>query len=445
MTTLLRNGVFLTANPSDEVVHGAMLIDAGKIAALLPAGAAEPPADRVIDLDGHAVTPGFVQTHVHACQTLFRGAADDLPLLDWLRRRIWPMEAAHDEASICASAQLTALELLRGGTTAMLSMETVRHTEIVFDALAGTPLRAVIGKCLMDIGEGAPKALLQPARAGLDEALQLAAKWPARPGTRLRACLAPRFAISCSEPLLREVAAAARQHDLLIHTHGSEQTEEVEVVLRMTGLRNVAYLEQVGIATRQLRLAHAIHVDDAEMHTLRDTGSHVLHCPSSNLKLGSGIAPISRFLELQIPVSLGADGAPCNNSLDGLREMRLAALLQKGMYGPTALPAPRALRLLTIDGARALGMQDEIGSLEPGKQADLVEIDIGAPHSEPLGDPMSRVVYACERADIRRVFVDGEVVVDGGVPAFIDQADTLSDARIQAAALVGRAAAHGMH
>ncbi len=439
MRILLDDALLVTQNPGGDVFRGSLLVENGRIGAIVPEGERPPPAGVRRSLGGHALLPGFVQTHVHGCQTLFRGAADDLRLLDWLKRRIWPLEAAHDPSSIAASMQLAAVEMLKGGTTAFLSMETVRHTDVAFETLRAIPIRAVIGKCLMNEGEDVPDPLREDGVRGLDEALALGRAFPPAEGARLRACLAPRFALSCSEGLLRDVGDAARAHDLLVHTHGAEQVEEVELVRRATGRRNLEYLDHVGLANERLRLAHVVHLDAAEEDRLVASRTHVLHCPSSNLKLGSGIAPISRYLERGVPVSIGADGAPCNNNLDALREARLAALLQKPSFGPTALPAARALRLVTIDGAAALGMADEIGSLEVGKRADLVEIDLGGIHVIPNGDVASRVIYAADRSDIVRVYVDGEVVVERGRPTFLDEDAVKDQVERNAAALFSRA------
>lgn len=435
-----RRGVFVTLDRDRRVVTGDLIVADGRIAEFLTDGTAPPPGARIIDLEGRTVLPGFIQSHIHGCQTLFRGAADDLLLLDWLKTRIWPLEAAHDPASLAASLELTALELLKGGTTAALTMETVHHTEHAFAALERTPLRAVVGKCLMDRGAEVPNGLLQPTARALDEAVALAKRHPARNSkSRLRACLAPRFALSCSEGLMRDVAAVAKELGLVVHTHGAEQREEVAIVERETGKRNLDYLLHVGFDSGCLRLAHAVHLDPSEERRLVESRTHVLHCPSSNLKLGSGIAPIQRYLDLGVRVSLGADGAPCNNNLDGLREARLAALLQKPLFGPQALPAHRALELLTIEGAAALGMDDEIGSLEIGKWADLVEIDLSGAHLEPCGDTYSRVIYAAERSDIRRVFVAGETVVERGRATYCDEDRVVAVAREQALRLFTRA------
>ncbi len=436
---LLTNATFVTMNDAFDVIDGALLVENGAIRSLHPRGTTLPACDVALDLGGHAVLPGFVQSHIHCCQTLFRGAADDLPLLDWLMRRIWPLEAAHDAASIAAAARLTALELLLGGTTAFLSMETVRHTDVCLTTLAALPVRARVGKCLMDHCDHAPDGLREEPRAALAAAIELAHAWPASESARVAACLAPRFAVSCTDGLLRDVAAAAAQHDLLVHTHGAEQTAEVELVRQRCGKGNVRHLADVDLLGPRLRLAHAVHPDPGEPELLAETGAHVLHCPSSNLKLGSGIAPIVRYLGLGIPVSLGADGAACNNNLDALREARLAALLQKASAGPAALPAREALRMMARAGAAALGLERALGSIEPGKRADLVEIALDGPHVEPCGDVASRVIYAADRSDIVRVWFDGTIVVERGVPTWCDPAAIVADARAQRDRLFSRA------
>ena len=428
MRRILTNACIVSMNSAGDLFRGSVVIEDGAIRKVLREDQPLPEAEQIINLRGHALLPGFVQSHLHCCQTLFRGLADDLSLLDWLKDRIWPLEAAHDPDSLAAAARLTVLELLQGGTTAILSMETVRHTQRVFETLAPLPVRAQIGKCLMNQGCDVPDSLIESGEQGLHEALRLAGLYPNVAGARLRACLAPRFALCCSDGLLRELASEAERFDLLIHTHGAEQIEEVERIRESCGLGNLEYLHSLGLASPRLRLAHAVHLDPAEHDLLKSSGAQVLHCPASNLKLGSGVAPIARYLELGVPVSVGADGAACNNNLDALREARLAALLQKPLCGPAALPARQALELITISGARALGMEAEIGSIESGKRADLVEIDLERAHTIPSGDPYSRIIYAAERADIVRVYFDGEVVVENGEALFCDAEEVRADA-----------------
>jgi 5-methylthioadenosine/S-adenosylhomocysteine deaminase len=236
------------------------------------------------------------------------------------------MEAAHTRESIRASAQVGIAEMIKGGTTCALTMETVRHTEEVLRVVAETGFRATVGKCMMDKGEGVPAELQEESRASIDESLALIRKWHGQADGRIRCCFAPRFAISCTHELLAEVAELAKRHNVMIHTHASENKSECEIVEGDTGKRNIMYLDSVGITGPHVVLAHCVHLDTEEMETLMQTKTNVAHCPSSNLKLGSGLARVAEMLARKIPVSLGADGAPCNNRLDMFTEMRSAAL-----------------------------------------------------------------------------------------------------------------------
>ena len=372
---------------------------------------------QVRDCSGCLIIPGLIQAHVHLCQTLFRGLADDLRLEDWLVRRIWPLEAAHTEETVYWSALLGAAELLLGGTTAILDMETVRHTGAAFQALERIGIRAAVGKCLMDAHpEGAPLELAESTDNALAEAESLAKRWHngSDAGGRLRVCFAPRYVPSCSGPLLRAASELAERFDAQLHTHAAETIVERETVLRTTGLEEIAYLDSVGIAGPRAALAHCVWVDAHETTRLARQGTTVVHCPSSNLKLASGVAKIPELLAAGCRVAIGADGAPCNNRLDVFAEMRLAALIQKPRLGADALPAGRVLELATLGGARALGLEADIGSIAPGKRADLVVLDLREPHLHPaIGDPVSLVVYAACASDVRDVFVDGKPVVLG--------------------------------
>src|SRR5882762_9732224 len=371
---LIKDGTIVTMDEKNSIVRGDVLIREGRIAEVRDH--IDTVANEVLDAAGCAVLPGFVQTHIHLCQTLFRGFADDLALIDWLKKRVWPMEAAHTAASIRASARLGVAELIKGGTTCALTMETVNHTEEVFKVVEETGFRATIGKCMMDKGEGVPSALHEETERSVRESVTLLEAWHGKADGRIRFCFAPRFAVSCTRELLSQVSELARDRGVLVHTHASENRSECELVERETGMRNIAYLDSVGLSGRHVVLAHCIHIDEQEMQILKRTRTNVAHCPSSNLKLGSGIAPITKMLETGISVSLGADGAACNNRLDMFTEMRTAALLQKVLHGPEAMPASRALRMATIDGANAIGIGDEIGSVETGKRADLILISL---------------------------------------------------------------------
>ncbi|HOQ60575.1 MAG TPA: 5'-deoxyadenosine deaminase [Vicinamibacterales bacterium] len=434
---LVRGGTVLTMSDDLRVVRGEVSVRDGRIEAV---GAGLPGSwDTIIDATDALVLPGFVQSHVHLCQTLFRGLADDLPLLEWLRTRIWPLEAAHTPGTLRASARLAALELLTGGTTTVLTMETVHDTEAVFEAVAEIGLRAVIGKCMMDADAAAPRRLLEPTQASIDESLSLRKRWHGAAGGRIRAAFAPRFAVSCSQDLLEAVGALAAGHGALVHTHASEQQPEVELIRQRTGRRNVQYFEDIGLASERLCLAHCIWIDEAEQEILASRGVKVLHCPSSNLKLGSGIAPVPELRARGVSVSLGADGAACSNRLDMFEEMRLAALLQSARRSPGALTARDAVWMATREGARALGLDAEIGSIEPGKRADLVVVPLDRPHLLPGGDPYSTLVYAARPTDVRATIVDGEVLVRDFQPTGLDPEAIVAEARAAARDLRSRA------
>ena len=424
-------------NDALDILSGDVLIRDGRIVSVGAPGEAR--ADRVINAAGSYLLPGFIQTHVHLCQTLFRGYADDLALLDWLRHRIWPMEAAHTPASLAAAARLAGAELLLGGTTSVLTMETVHDTDAVFEALETLGLRAVVGKCMMDADRSVPARLIEQTAASIDESLALATRWHGRANGRLRAAFAPRFALSCTRELLEAVSALSKDRGLLVHTHASENRDEIVIVRSQTGQQNVAYFDQIGLASPRLCLAHCVWVDEGEQALLARHDVKVLHCPGSNLKLASGIAPVTAMRARGICVSLGADGAACNNQLDMFAEMRLAAGLQAVTSGPGALRAADVLRMATREGARTLGLAADIGSIEVGKRADLILIECDRPHLATTPDPISAIVYAARPTDVRTTIVDGKVLVDDFRLVREDLSAIVADARAEAKALATRA------
>jgi len=308
-------------------------------------------------------------------------------------------------------------------------METVNHTEEVFQVIRETGFRATVGKCMMDHGDDLPAALHERAEHSIAESLELMTAWHGAGDGRIRYCFAPRFAVSCTRELLAAVAQLAQQHEVMIHTHASENATECEMVARDTGLPNISYLDSLGISGPHVALAHCVHVSDDELLTLKRTGTNVAHCPSSNLKLGSGIAPVKRMLDEGISVSLGADGAACNNRLDMFTEMRTAALLQKALHGPEVLPASRALRLATWDGAKALGLEREIGSLELGKRADVILVRLDRLHSIPgETDVISSLVYSAQPEDVRATIIDGRLVMNDRQLLTISEAEVSAEA-----------------
>jgi 5-methylthioadenosine/S-adenosylhomocysteine deaminase len=438
VTLLIRGGLVLTMNDRFDTIEGDVSITDGRIAAVGPAIAGT--HDRTIDARGGYILPGFIQTHIHLCQTLFRGYADDLPLMDWLRRRVWPMEAAHTPASLRAATRLATTELLSSGTTAVLTMETVHDTDVVFETVAESGLRATIGKCMMDSAADVPARLQEETRASIDESVSLRRRWDGAANGRLHAAFAPRFAVSCSRALLEAVASLSNEQHALVHTHASESREEIAIVKQLSGgLTNLEYLASVRLASPRLCAAHCVWVDDHEQGLLAEYDVKVLHCPGSNLKLGSGVAPVPEMRARGITVSLGADGGACNNRLDMFEEMRLAAVLQAMRVHPGALPARDVVWMATRAGARTLGLEHEIGSIEVGKRADLIIVDRDRPHLAPGPDPYSTIVYAARGSDVRMTIVDGEVLVDEFAPVRVDRAEVAIAARAAAHELASRA------
>jgi len=438
--TLIRNATIVTMNDRLDIVSGAVTVRDGRIASVGP----EPDSwrDTVVDAAGAYLLPGFVQTHIHLCQTLFRGSADDMPLLEWLKRRVWPFEAAHTPATLRASARLAISELLLTGTTTVLTMETVHDTDVVFETVAAAGLRAVVGKCMMDAADAAPPRLRERTAESIDESLALKRRWDGSAGGRIRAAFAPRFAVSCSRELLESVAALSAREHALVHTHASESRDEVEVVRQLSGgFSNLEYLADTGLATAQLCTAHCVWVTEREQALLAERDVKVMHCPGSNLKLGSGIAPVTEMRARGISVSLGADGAACNNRLDMFDEMRLAATLQAVRHQPGALTARDALCMATREGARALGLDADIGSIEPGKRADLILVERDRVHMAPDRDPWSTLAYAARGTDVRLTMVDGHILVNDFALTDMDPAEVAATARTALAQLESRASA----
>jgi cytosine/adenosine deaminase-related metal-dependent hydrolase len=412
---IFRGGTILTIDPQHRVLAGDVATIDGKIVHI--GGPYTPQTDdySILDSTGCVIMPGLVQAHVHTCQTLARGRADDLELLDWLRQVIWPYEASLDEKAATASAELACAELLLGGTTAILDMGTVHHTDSIFAAAERAGIRATIGKAMMDAPDPhIPAGLRETTRASLDESARLAKQWHGAADGRLRYAYAPRFVLSCTDDLLREVGTQANARGLGVHTHASENKGEIALVQERFGKPNIEVLDDFGLLGPHACIAHGVHLSERERALLAERGAHICTCPSSNLKLASGVCPLPELIAAGVSVALGADGAPCNNNLDGFLELRLVALLHKPRVGPRALPAPEAVRLATLGGAAALGLGDTIGSLELGKRGDVIAVDIGALHTVPATAPWSQIAYAAKACDVRHVAVDGEVRVRDG-------------------------------
>jgi 5-methylthioadenosine/S-adenosylhomocysteine deaminase len=395
------------------VPRGAVLADHavavrdGKILAVLPrddARALFQPTE-VVELPAHALAPGFVNLHTHAAMALFRGIGDDLPLMQWLEERIWPLERALVSAEfVHDGTHVAAIEMLRSGTTCCSDMYFFPEASV--RALRGTGMRAVCGIIAIEF----PTAYATDANDYLRKGL--AARDACRDDPLVSFTLAPHAPYTVDDSTLSKIGTLAEELDLPIHIHLHETNGEVEESLRRHGERPLARLDRLKLVTERLIAVHAVHLEPGEIELLGRRGASVAHCPASNLKLGSGLAPVAQLLDAGVNVGIGTDGAASNDRLDMMSEMRLAALLAKGVgRNPRALPAPAALEAATLAGARALGLDRRIGSIEAGKDADLVAFDLSQVETQPVYDPIAQLVYSAGREHASDVWVAGRRVV----------------------------------
>ena len=434
----------VTVNPADDfLLNSAVEIADGYITKIADVGDFNLPdyGDQVFHFPSLTLIPGFIQTHVHLCQVLFRGLADDLLLLDWLRNKIFPFENAHDENSISASTVLGIHELQTSGTTTILDMGAINHQEIIFEELIKSKMRGFAGKCLMDEND-LYTIFKESTDQSLKTAEELAKNFHGVNKGRIKYAFAPRFVLSCSERLLKESYEIMKDYEGSIYeTHASENKAEIEEVRKMKGMDNIEYFDSIGVMGRNTVLAHCIHVTDDEKKILKSTDTRVAHCPSANLKLGSGIAPIPNYIEENISVSLGADGAPCNNNLNIFTEMRHAALIQKPVHGPTSMDAKTVFKLATIEGAKALHLGKEIGSVEVGKKADLVLLDLERA-DQPLLDETeniySSIVYSAGKENVKEVMIEGEWVVRNAKSVIYDEKEIYEKGKTELTKLLNR-------
>lgn len=437
---LLRGGTLLTLDAGVTVLRGAdLLVGDGRIVSL---GAPEPPAGtRVLDVTGCLVLPGLIQGHLHLGQTFFRGLAEGRRLLAWLRERIWPLEAAHDDESAYWCGLLGAAECLLGGTTTIQDIGIGPGASGLLQAIEDSGLSGFAGLCLMDCGDGLPDRMRQATDAALTETEALGDRFDGAAGGRLRYVLNPRFILTCSDPLWEGIRDLSLRRGWPVHTHALEQRDESLAVRELKGGRDeIEYFADQGILATDLRLAHGVWITREHLGRAREGRLSVVHCPSSNLKLGSGIADLLAFRRAGVPVGIGCDGAACCNHLDGFEELRLAANLQKVKHGPGAFSGLDALRLATSEGARALGLQKETGTIEPGKLADLVVLTTARPElwAAPQADPHDLVAFGASRAAVRHVIAGGRLLVEDGRLTRLDLEEIYRESSRCLAALIRR-------
>ncbi len=410
--------------PESVVLEGhAVVVRDGRVDAVLPAAEAlrRHPDAPTTRLPGHLLIPGLVNLHSHAAMSLLRGAADDLPLERWLRERIWPLEAGLvSDAFVHDGTVLACREMLRGGITTFSDMYF--FPEAAARAALSMGMRAMLGIIVLDF----------PSAYGSGPGDYLAKGFALRDALRheptIGFTLAPHAPYTVSDDAFREVAKLSAELQLPVHVHLHETAAEVAEHEARHGVRPLARLERLGLLGPELIAVHAVHLLDAEIRMLAERGASVAHCPHSNLKLGSGIAPVARMLDAGVVVGLGTDGSASNNRLDLLLEARTASLLAKGSSGDAAaFGAHRALRAATLEGARALGLDASIGSIAPGKWADLVAVDLSDPDLQPVHDPVAQLIFSAGREQVTDVWVGGEPVVVRRQMAAGRASDTVSD------------------
>ena len=395
--------------PAGQVLERhAVVLGGGRILALLPserAAQAYPGVPR-LQLPTHVLIPGLVNLHAHAAMCLMRGLADDLPLMEWLNRHIWPAEARHVSRDFVYDGTLLACaEMIRGGVTCFNDMYF--FPEQAGRAVLAAGMRAALGIICIEF----PTAYASDAQDYLHKGL--ATRDALKHEPTLSFCMAPHAPYTVSDRSFERIVTYAGELEIPIHVHLHETEDEIREGIARFGVRPLERLRVLGVAGPGLIAVHAVHLQPAEIALLRETGSHVAHCPSSNLKLASGIAPVSGLLEAGVGVGLGSDGAASNNRLDLFEEMRLAALLAKGAsQRPTSLRAERALAMATLDGARALGLDREIGSIVPGKSADLAAVNLAALEMSPCYHPISHLVYAAGREQVTHTWVRGRLLLE---------------------------------
>ena len=400
-----------------------------------------------VDLQGMVVIPGLVNTHVHQAQALIRGCADDLGLIDWLVNRVWVLQGNYDKDDGRISSELCILEMLKSGTTAFV--ETMIAGRYGFDGIARvveySGIRAALSKIVMDlpsyVKSGAMyEGMIEDRQASFKEALDMHAKWEGGADGRIQVWFGPRPPGGCNADLYEEMMAAANERGMGVTIHLAEVKEDMEYIRKEFNMSPVEFVESVGMIGPRVLLIHTVWLDDKDIQRLAETGTHVTHNPVCNTKIASGIAPIPAMLAAGVNVSLGTDGGPSNNTYDMIHDMRWASYIHKvNGFDPTLTPSEVVLEKATINGAKAMGLEDEIGSIEVGKRADLVALDMNKPHLIPAPDPVSTIVCAASGSDVDTVVIDGKIIVRHGQVKTMDEERILREAQERAEKVYQRA------
>jgi cytosine/adenosine deaminase-related metal-dependent hydrolase len=446
---LIEDALIVTMDPRRRVIEGGhIVVEEGRISEVgRPGSKSRRKAEQTISAKGMAVIPGLIDTHIHLAQSLLRGCADDLSLVDWLKKRVWPIQGCFTEEDGRVSAELSMLEMVKSGTTSFVGVDVVSRYGFdgIAEAVVKAGMRGALAKTIMDSpgygrkGSIMPEGLVEEKEECIREARSMIRKWNRVKGGRVRTWVAPRSLGGCSRELYEEVAGLAQEQDTRVTMHLAEVSEDVKYAKENFGLTPFGFIEKVGLTGPRSLFAHMVWLDDGDVRRVGGTRSNVAHCPSSNLKLASGIPKVPELLRAGANVGLGCDGAPCNNSYDMIREMKLAAVIQKGrLLDPLTMPATTVLGMATMGGARAMGMESEVGSVEVGKRADLVFIDLKKPHLIPYRDIISNVVYSAMGSDVDSVMVDGKLLLRGGKALTLDEEKIMGEAQKRQDELISR-------
>ena len=411
----ITNGLLLTMNAAeDQYVNGALTVHNGRIEAVGPAQGFENVAARkTIDAQGGIIMPGLINTHTHAAMTLFRGLADDMPLMTWLNDYIFPAEAKLNPDKVYQGTLLACAEMIQSGTTCFCDMYLFE--DAVAEAASDAGMRAVVGEVLFDF----PSPNYGPVEKGLSYTRRLIEKW--QDHALVSVAVEPHSPYLCAPELLTASAQMAAEHNIPLVIHLSETTSEMATIQERYGKTPVGHLADLGVLGANVIACHCVVLNEDDIQLLAQFDVKVAHNPESNMKLASGIAPVPDLLNAGICVGLGTDGCASNNDLDLFLEMDTAAKLHKvNTLDPTVADALAVLKMATCHAARALGLEHEIGSIESGKQADVIILDTQQPHMIPLYNPVSQIVYAARGADVRTVIIKGRVVKEGDTMATIN-------------------------
>jgi 5-methylthioadenosine/S-adenosylhomocysteine deaminase len=451
VSLLISGGAVVTMNPQRQVfVDGAVAVDGDAVVAVGERRqlAASFTADQVLDATGCAVIPGLVNAHTHGFQALYRGLGDDLPVFEWLKRVIYPLSSHLRAPDAFVGTQLACLEMIKGGVTTFTdSFYVIQDPESVYqvaEAVARTGMRGVIGRASSDQGDR-PAEFNEPTSKAVEETERFIKAWHGGANGRVRVCAEALYTLFATPDLVAGLREVAGRYGAGFHLHAGEVAEEANQIRRQTGSTIVSYLDSIDGLGPDVLLFHAVWLTDGDIAILADRGTSVAHCPVSNQYLAAGVAPVPRMLERGVNVALGSDGAASNNTQDLFEAMKAAVLLQKVfLLDPQALTSEVALEMATRNGAAALRLGAETGSLEVGRKADLAVVDLATPHSTPALKPVSSIVYCCRSADVTTVVVDGRVVRRDRQVLTMDEEEVIAKARETAVRLVGQADAAGL-